>query len=464
MSVNPGQPPHDVIVVGAGPAGATAAYYLATGGTRVALLEKAAFPRDKYCGDAWCAPALDILEDMGVLQQLEAEGLVRDTTSGGFVSPSGESYVSVSQERGAPGTRCYAIKRIICDERIARRAAAAGAALFEHANVAKAQLEDDGRWTVRCHDGRAFRAKMLVAADGANSRLARDLGVVTTPPQAVASRQYIRGGTHNFKSGGVLFYPKYILPGYVALFRHYNDDIDVGCYVIPGGALTNDRLADVYDSEIKRDPFVQRALGPRAEPLERVRIAPIRLGGEPRSTARQFMAVGDAAGQTDPLTGEGIHTGMIGGKLAAQTIHEMFADEDFSERACRTYHTRWMAAFGSDFRASAVGARLICRFPLFLDAANVVAQRQGDAFMAEFGAAMTGVKPKTTFLKPGVAVSMGLEVVRQIYQQKVRRRYASEEAAYAARAAADVPRATAFQSSCLVDRHVVLPFSGVRAA
>jgi len=55
-------------VVGAGPAGATTAYYLATGagpggGKRVALLEKAAFPRDKYCGDAWCAPALDILED-----------------------------------------------------------------------------------------------------------------------------------------------------------------------------------------------------------------------------------------------------------------------------------------------------------------------------------------------------------------------------------------------------------------
>ena len=53
---------YDTIIVGAGPAGATAAYYLATGGKRVALLEKATFPRDKYCGDAWCAPALDLLE------------------------------------------------------------------------------------------------------------------------------------------------------------------------------------------------------------------------------------------------------------------------------------------------------------------------------------------------------------------------------------------------------------------
>src|SRR5512140_1986378 len=155
----------DVIVAGAGPAGATAAYYLAMGGKRVVLLEKATFPRDKYCGDAWCAPALDILEDMGVLQQLEAEGLVRDTTSGGFISPSGESYVSVGENGGAPGTRCYAIKRIICDERIARRAAAAGAELVENANVVGAQLGGDGVWTVDCHDGRRFRARMLIAAD-----------------------------------------------------------------------------------------------------------------------------------------------------------------------------------------------------------------------------------------------------------------------------------------------------------
>jgi flavin-dependent dehydrogenase len=328
------------------------------------LLEKAAFPRDKFCGDAWCAPALDILEDMGVLQQLEAEGLVRDTTAGGFVSPSGESYVSTGERSSVPGTRCYAIKRIICDERLARCAAEAGAELAENAHVASATLGADDRWQVRCHDGRIFRGRMLIAADGANSRLARSLGVVATPPQAVASRQYIRGGTHNFKSGGVLFYPSYILPGYVALFRHYNDDLDVGAYVIPGGALRNDRLARLYENELRHDPFLRRALGPRAEPLEPVRIAPIRLGGEARSTARQFMAVGDAAGQTDPLTGEGIHTGMIGGKLAARAILELLAEGDLSERACRVYHDRWMAAFGRDFRFSSAGARMIHRLPL----------------------------------------------------------------------------------------------------
>ena len=163
---------------------------------------------------------------------------------------------------------------------------------------------------------------------------------------------------------------------------------------------------------------------------------------------------GDAAGQTDPLTGEGIHTGMIGGKLAAQTIEELFASGDFSEVACAQYHRRWMAAFGRDFRASATGARLITRLPLLLDAANVVAQRRGDAFMAEFGAAMTGVKPKTTFLKPGVAFPMAAEVLRQLFLRKVRWSSVREEQSYKARAVEDSRRATAFRQGCLLDSNV----------
>ena len=89
---------YDVIVAGAGPAGATCAYYLmrANPSLRVALLDKASFPRDKFCGDAWCSPALAILEDMGVLQKLEEEGLVCDCLCGGFVSPVGPSARKVS--------------------------------------------------------------------------------------------------------------------------------------------------------------------------------------------------------------------------------------------------------------------------------------------------------------------------------------------------------------------------------
>ena len=109
----------DVLIVGSGPAGATAAYFLGSKGLRVALIDKKTFPRPKPCtnyriweknlihyprililihillkisqqgGDAWCAPALDILEEMGILPKMEKDGIVKSVTRGGFISPFG---------------------------------------------------------------------------------------------------------------------------------------------------------------------------------------------------------------------------------------------------------------------------------------------------------------------------------------------------------------------------------------
>ncbi len=86
---------YDVIIVGAGPSGSTAGHYLAKAGVRVALLDKEHFPRDKYCGDAVCTPALRILEDMGVLQELVANNETHFADAGGFVSPSGLAYIGM---------------------------------------------------------------------------------------------------------------------------------------------------------------------------------------------------------------------------------------------------------------------------------------------------------------------------------------------------------------------------------
>ncbi|HQW20398.1 MAG TPA: geranylgeranyl reductase family protein [Rhodocyclaceae bacterium] len=455
----------DVIVVGAGPGGATTAYYLMHEARqhglelRVALLDKARFPRDKYCGDAWCAPALDILEEMGVLQKIVADGLYQDTKSGGFVSPNGENYMTSEGGDAAVSTenRTFAIKRMICDERIARRAAEAGAELIEEANVTSAELGDDGKggnvWRVRCTDEREFRCRMLIAADGATSKLARMLGIVKSGPEAVAARRYVKGGTHNFKAGGVLLFPEYILPGYVALFRHYNDDIDLGAYIIPGGAAKVEEAARIYEDKILNDPFIQRVLGPRVEYLEPVRTASLRMGGVECSTMQQFMVVGDAAGQTDPLTGEGIHTAMIGGRLAARRVLEMFAEKNFSDDACAIYHQRWMAAFGKDFKSSAMSARMSYRFPYFLDGAATLAQRAGDAFMNEFGAIMTGVKPKSTYARPDIALPLAWEVSKQFFKQKVLRQPAGY-AAYRMRAAENSSRKSAFNSVCLRDQAI----------
>jgi len=410
MSSADERPVYDVAIAGAGPAGATAAYFLAKGGKRVLLLEKATFPRDKRCGDAWCEPALDILEEMGVLQELVDEGAVQFVRSGGLVSPGGLSFVSPDEgeRQGAP--RVAAIRRMICDERIARAAQRAGAALIEDANVSDVSLGDT--WTIRCKDGRSFAAKCLIAADGAKSKIARKLGVVTTGATSAASRQYIKGGTHNFTSDGVLLYPPYAIPGYVAFFRHSNGDIDLGCYLLPGGKVPPTGLKNLLQADVANDPFVREVLGDDFEPLERPGISPLRLGGERRSSGNRFLALGDAAGQTDPLTGEGIHTAMVAAKVAARVLHQAFAEGDLSAERLGAYHEGWMKAFGRDFAISATAGRTVRRFPALLDTAALAAQRHGASFMDGFGAAMTGVKPKSLFLSPRMALPLGAALLK----------------------------------------------------
>ena len=84
---------YDAVIVGGGPSGSVAAYYLVKAGAKVVVLDKESFPRDKYCGDAVCTPAIRILEDMGVMEHLVEHNEAQFANSGGFVSPSGLSYI-----------------------------------------------------------------------------------------------------------------------------------------------------------------------------------------------------------------------------------------------------------------------------------------------------------------------------------------------------------------------------------
>ena len=273
---------------------------------------------------------------------------------------------------------------------------------------------------MRCKDGRRFLGRCLIAADGAKSKIARSLGVVTTGANSVASRQYIKGGTHNFTSDGVLLYPPYVLPGYVALFRHSNDDIDLGCYLLPGGTgatwLNSSRCSS---TEVAKDPYVREVLGDHAEPLERAGLSPLRLGGEPRTHGERFILLGDAAGQTDPLTGEGIHTAMIAAKIAARVLHEAFDEGDLSARRLASLPPSldervWPRL--SDFRG-----RRTCDQPLPRPARHRCRRGpapRGASFMDNFGAAMTGVKPKSLFLSPRMAVPLGAALLGLIRSRR----------------------------------------------
>jgi geranylgeranyl reductase family protein len=404
----------DVAIVGAGPSGSTCAYYLAGQGKRVLLLEQKEFPRDKLCGDAVCTSAQTHLKRMGVLQAILSEKKGHWAEVGGLVSPRGIRFIANSATH-TNGSLVIAIKRIVLDEKIARAAQNAGAQLVENYQVVGAEFSRADRcWTIHGRGSAkpTYRTRVLVACDGASSSLARALGIVKTPPDAVCSRAYVKAGTSDFQADGVVFYPPELLPGYLALFREAGDELNVACYIIPGGRCVPADLHRIYEKVLVHDPHIRQALGPRAE-IERMRGAGLRLGGIPRSYADHLLIVGDAAGHIDPLTGEGIHHAMDAAEIAAETLGEAFAAGDFRASFLQRYQQRWHKRFGRDFYWSRQMARLCCKFPIFLDACAAVSKKRGPEFLAQWATVMTGARPKSHFLRPGVVLPILWEAGRQ---------------------------------------------------
>jgi menaquinone-9 beta-reductase len=215
-----------------------------------------------------------------------------------------------------------------------------------------------------------------------------------------------------------------------AIFRHPNDELNICYYLIPCGpnkskgqcgAVDEDDLARLHTEAIPRDPFISAALGPAAK-IERMRAASLRLGNQGIRTSYDdhLVIVGDAAGHIDPLTGEGIHTAMMGGKAAAGAIAKMAASGDFTKRSAKAlYEKKWMQLFGHDFFWSRVFADAIYRCPLLLDAMASEMQRKGDAMMSRWAEVMTCLRPKTYLLRPDVGLPLAVAIAREVVEQKV---------------------------------------------
>lgn len=394
----------------------------------MALLDKETFPREKICGDAVCTPAIKILKEMDVIDGLIAEGKAKYADSGGFVSPAGLSYIGNSVHQLGESAAC-AIKRIHLDNAVAKKAKEAGAQLMEKFEVGDDVKYDEvtGLWTVKAVTGEIVRGRVLVCADGSTSRLATRLGLCKEPPMGVSSRAYI--SNHNTDFDGACFYPKWSLPGYAAIFRHADGELGYCYYLIPAGPnaangqlgkVTADDLKRLHEDGIKYDPFISRAMGPEPK-CQRMKAGSLRVGGQgvPKTYSDNLVIVGDAAGHIDPLTGEGIHTAMMGGKAAAESILKARAAGNFSSVAMKKYEEAWMERYGHDFYWSQAFAETIYRYPILMDAVANETQRTGDKFMSVWAEVATCMRPKTDFFRPSVAVPLTFALIREFWSQKI---------------------------------------------
>lgn len=355
----------DVLVVGGGPAGSAAGYWLADHGHDVAIVERKQYPREKTCGDALTPRAVQQLADMGLggalgshhrVDGLRARGMGRELK---LRWPSHPVYPSHG----------YVVRRRDLDTLVARNAARAGATLLE-AHEAVAPIIERGfvRGATVQAAGRPaeeIRARFVVVADGANSRFGRAVGTFRTRewPYGTAIRSYWESPRHaepwiesaldvHDRNGNPL-------PGYGWVFPVGDGSVNVGVGLLSTfrdfrGVNTSHLLGTYATSVAERweiDP---------AAPMAKPASGRVPMGGSVGPKAGPtYLVVGDAAGAVNPFNGEGIDYAYETARMAAHVLHEALVER--SSAALQRYPAMLDAEYGQYYKVARLFARVIGR-------------------------------------------------------------------------------------------------------
>ncbi len=356
----------DVVVVGAGPAGVASTITLARAGRDVYLIDKAAFPRDKICGDGLTAAALRSYESLG----LAPRSVPSFTPAAGFSirSPSGR-WVELALP--TDGLHAAVARRHDLDASFLDVARDAGAKVIEGRSVVDATSLPD-RVQITLDAGETVEARFLIGADGMWSPTRKMLGA--THPTGYrgewhAFRQYHEAISGPARHRFVVWFEPEILPGYIWSFPLGGGAANVGYGVLRGGKVEIGEMGRLWD-ELRSRPHVREMLGPDARPAERPRAWPIpgRIDRVELSRGRALW-VGDAAAPSDVMTGEGIAQALDTGRWAAESV--LAAGPLDPETAGSIYQRRVQRALFADHRMSALLNRILVHrkgvgFPLWL--------------------------------------------------------------------------------------------------
>ena len=362
----------DVIVVGAGPAGSTTAFYLAQAGLDVLLLEKSRFPREKVCGDGLTPRGVRALVAMGISVS-EEDGWVRN--KGLRVIGAGQRMELPWPELSSYPGYGLVRPRTDLDQMLARRAEQAGARLLEGVTVTGPVLDDrTGRITgitAKAADGageRTYRARVVVAADGNSSRLSVSMGLRKRDdrPLGVAVRTYYRSPRHDddyLESWLDLWDGDRLLPGYGWIFGMGDGTSNVGL------GLMNTSAA--FGHTDYHGLLHKWLAGMPAEWgfTEENRTEPIRGAALPMGFNRTphyyqgLLLVGDAGGMVNPFNGEGIAYAMESGEILARTVAQALARarRAETERVLAGYPKALSQAYGGYYAAGRVFVKAIGR-------------------------------------------------------------------------------------------------------
>ena len=306
---------HDVVIVGAGPAGASAAVALAQRGVKdVMLLDRATFPREKTCGSGLSPNAITLAEELGIGGDLRRQAVPIESVK--IVTPGGRSMVLSSN------ASAVILLRREFDNLLLERARALGAS-FEGGVRASALLHQGGRVVgVRMADGREIRARFVLCADGAHS-------IFSTDPRPKRNISTLMGWWDgaDFVPGQIeMIFDRNVAPLYGWLFPEGGSRVNIGICMEgqeEDGEKTGRNVRDVF-ARFVADHYEARLRD--ATPVGKLKGHPIvYTTWVGHNTAPGALYVGEAARVTHNATGEGISQAMQSGIYAAEAVSAVLA-------------------------------------------------------------------------------------------------------------------------------------------
>jgi geranylgeranyl reductase family protein len=392
----------DVVVVGAGPAGTATAILLAERGFTVTLLDKAAFPRPKICGEYLSPEAARVLDRLGVLKAVDGAGAqplrgMRITAPDGTVLEG--TYPTGGRWRGYRD-HALAIRRTVLDRILLERARTLPVDVRERHRVT-GLIRAGGAVagvTAEPADGAPvdLRSRLVVGADGRASVVARALGLVR--PHRLKRLALIRhvSGVEGLGDRGEIYVDP---PDYCILNPVAPGIVNLGLVVPLAHARPfRGRLETFFEARLKQLRHVPARLTGMSPAGPLMTMGPLAYRvGEPGVGG--VMLAGDAAGFYDPFTGEGLYTALRSAEMLAEVASAALERGDLSAAALQPYAQARRAAFAAKARVTRALQLLIAHRGTANLAARFLARRPArlDTLMGVIG----------DFIPPGALLGRG---------------------------------------------------------